>query len=251
MGLILPLGLLGLIVGMAIVSVAMSYGADRHVWPWPRDRMCGYAPSPRAGCACARSVVHPRHAARGRTPLQGALWIPVATATVFGGLGLRYAAEPALLVVSVVEATLLLLLLVIDLKVRLVPTPLVGLLAAVALATANLWPGLGLCDALLGGAIGCASFAALGGLARLLYGAGAFGLGDTLLALVVGCITGYPLVVATLALGVILGGVGALVVLLVHGGTRRSVVAYGPYVISGLLVMVIHGNTLHPRWIPW
>ena len=240
---VLTLGALGGMVGMTIAAVAASYGADQRFWPWPRDRVRGYGASSRARCAPARALISP-YAHRGHA-LMRLLSVGVVTATTFDGLGMHYAAAPTLLLISMVEATLLLLLLVIDLEARLVPTPIVGLLVAVALASANLWPGVGLRDALIGGAIGIASFAALDGLARLLYGAGAFGLGDALLALVVGCITGYPLVVATLALGVILGGVGALVVLLVSRGGLRSATPYGPYVISGLLVMLIHGNTMH------
>ncbi len=195
---VLTLSALGGMVGMTIAAVAASYGADRRFWPWPRARVCGYGASSRARCAYARALIDP-YARRGPA-LMRLLSVGVVTATTFDGLGLQYATAPTLLLISVVEATLLLLLLVIDLEVRLVPTPIVGLLVVVALASANLWPGLGLRDAMIGGAIGFASFAALGGLARLLYGADAFGLGDAMLALAIGCIIGYPLVVATLAL---------------------------------------------------
>lgn len=166
-------------------------------------------------------------------------------AATFCGLGERYAAEPALLLVSVVETTLLLLLLVIDVELRLVPTPVVGLLVAVALASANLWPALSLGDALLGGGVGFVSFAALVGLARLLCGADALGLGDAMLALAIGCMTGYPLVVGTLVLGIVLGGITAATLLLLRRVGLRQTMPYGPALIMAMIGVLVYGRTMH------
>ncbi len=241
----------GVVVGAAVEGVVSSYRADRSFWPWPL-----YQQHERGGRGIARASLvpagGPSRPIRPRRPLlctlgrvTRALRVQLATAAIFCGLGVEYGGQPPLLLVSLTEATLLVAVLFIDAELRLVPTPLVGLLALLALATANLWPGLGLRDALLGGAVGFATFALLVGLARLLFGAGAFGLGDAYLALVVGCVTGYPLVVGTLTLGVVLGGLGALAVLLSGKGTARSTMPYGPYVIAGLLVVLVHGNTTH------
>jgi len=220
----------GVVIGAAVEGVVSSYRANRSFWPWPRQRRHKPCDSEAARASLAPAgnpdcPIHARHSPLRR--LSRVLWalrIWVVMAAIFYGLGVQYAGQPPLLLVSLAEATL------IDAELRLVPTPLVGLLALLALATANLWPGLGLRDALLGGAIGFATFALLVGLARLLFGAGAFGLGDAYLALVVGCVTGYPLVVGTLTLGVVLGGLGALAVLLSGKGTARSTIPYGPYV---------------------
>jgi len=242
----------GVAVGMAIERVISSYHADQSFWPWPL-----YQQHERGDSGVARrspvTVADPGHPIRPRRSLPRTLGrvmrarpAQLAMAAIFYGLGVQYASQPPLLLVSLVEATLLLTMLLIDAELRLVPTSLVGLLALLALATANLWPGLGLRDALFGGAVGFAAFALLVGLARLLFGAGAFGLGDAHLALVVGCVTGYPLVVGTLALGVAFGGLGALAVLLSGKGTTRSTMPYGPYVIIGLLTVLLHGNTTHP-----
>jgi len=244
---VLPLGvlaILGVTVGMIVAAVAASYRADRRFWPWPCHRVCGHDASPLVPPACACSVIHPRQARRGHTPTPRALWVPAAMAALFCGLGLRYATQPAPLLVSLVEATLLLLLLVIDLDQRLVPTSIVGLLVGVALASANLWPGLGLRDALLGGAVGFGSFVALVGLARLLWGPGALGVGDAYLALAIGCATGYPRVVGTLALGIILGGLGAGALLLLRRGGLRQTMPYGPFLIAAAMCVLVHGNTM-------
>ncbi len=245
---VLPLGvlaILGVTVGLIVAAVAASYRADRRFWPWPCRRVCGYDASPLVPRAGARSVIRPRQARRGHRPTPRALWVPVATAALFCGLGLRYAAEPALLLVSVVEATLLLLLLVIDLDQCLVPTPVVGLLVVVALVSANLWPGSGLRDALLGGAVGFGSFAAFVGLARLLHGADALGLGDASLALAIGCITGYPRVVGALGLGIVLGGIAAGALLLLGRVGLRQAIPYGPALILAAIGVLAYGRTIH------
>lgn len=111
MMIILPLGTLGMIVA----AVAASYGADRRFWPWPRGRVRSHDASPRRLLTCARAFIRPRHARDADAPTPRPLWVGVVTAAVFCGLGVRYAAQPAPLLVSLVEATLLLLLLVIDL----------------------------------------------------------------------------------------------------------------------------------------
>ncbi len=242
----------GVVVGTAVEGVVSSYRADRSFWPWPL-----YQRHERGDRGVARASLVPvagpgrpicphRPFLRTLGRATGTLRVQLAMAGIFYGLGVQYADQPPLLLAGLAEATLLVVVLFIDAELRLVPTPLVGLLALLALATANLWPGLGLRAALLGGALGFAMFALLVGLARLLFGAEAFGLGDAYLALVVGCITGYPLVVGTLALGVVLGGLGALAVLLSGRGTARRTMPYGPYVIAGLLAVLVHGNTTHP-----
>ncbi len=239
------LGVLGAIVGMIVAAVAASYSADRRFWPWPRRRVCSHDTAPLAFLVCACSLIRPRHASCGHAPTPHLLWVGVVTAAIFCGLGARYAAEPALLLVSLVEVTLLLLLLVIDVELRLVPTPVVGLLVAVALTSAGLWPGLSLCAALLGGLLGVASVTALVGLARLLYGPAAFGVGDAMLALAIGCITGYPLVIGTLVLGIIIGGAAAAVLLLLGRVGLHQTIPYGPALIMSTMCVLFYGRTMH------
>jgi len=239
------LGVFGALVGMIVAAVAVSYSADRCFWPWPRRQMCHLDAPPLVPLVGVRSLIRSRHAHCGHAPTPHGLWVGVVTAAIFCGLGARYAAEPALLLVSVVEATLLLLLLVIDVELRLGPTPVVGLLVAVALMSAGLWPGLSLRAALLGGGIGFASFATLVGLARLLCGVDALGVGDAMLALAIGCMTGYPLVVRTLVLGISIGGTAAAVLLLLGRVEFHQTIPYGPALILSTMCVLFYGRTMH------
>ncbi len=242
---LLPLGALGVIVGMIVAAVATSYGTDRRFWPWPRGREWRHDASPLRLLRYVRAFISAHDARYDDPPAPRPLWVGVAMAALFCGLGLRDSAVPALLLVSLVEATLLILLLVIDLDQRLVPTSVVGLLVAVALASANLWPEVGLRDALLGGAVGFGGFTALVGLARLLFGAGALGLGDASLALAIGCVTGYPRVIGALVLGIVLGGLGAGMLLLLRRGGLRQAMPYGPFLIAATLYVLVHGNAVY------
>ena len=88
--------------------------------------------------------------------------------------------------------------------------------------------------ALLGGAVGLGAFLALA-----LVGRGALGAGDVKLAGVIGLMTGYPEVLSTLALGIVLGGVAALWLLLARRVSRQSYMAYAPYLAIGALIMLL------------
>jgi len=215
----LLLAALGLVVGAAVESVVAAYRRDRSFWPWPLWR---------------------------RSRIKCMLPIQIVTAATFYGLAVQYAHEPPLLVIGAVESALLITLLVIDLDLRLIPTLPVGVLALLALTSAGAWPGLGLGSALLGGVLGFASFVLLTAVGHRVFGEDVLGVGDANLALAIGCMTGYPLVVATLALGIFLGGVGAGAVLLLGRGELRGTMPYGPALIAAVLIVLVHGNTAQP-----
>ena len=242
---ILLLAVAGLMVGVPIKGVVASYHHDRSFWPWPHCQIRNL----NARWPTLLSLVNPRidpccpHSG-GYTPRLGT--VELVTAIVFSIVGAPYVDEPLLLVVTLAESAVLVAVLFIDLELRLIPTPLVLVLVLLALTSATLRPELGLRSAILGGVVGYVSFFLLEVLARQVYGDGAFGSGDAHLALVIGCITGYPLVLSTLALGALLGGLGALGVLLRGRGGRRSTLPYGPYLIIGVLYMLAGGTTMHP-----
>ena len=241
----LLLAVAGLMVGALIKGVVESYHRDRSFWPWPhgqiRDlntrRPTLHSPvNPRIDPCCPHSG--------GYAPRPGT--VELVTAIVFSIVWAPYVDEPLLLVVTLAESAVLIAVLFIDLELRLIPTPLVLVLVLLALTSATLRPELGLRSAVLGGVVGYVIFLLLVTLARQVYGDGALGSGDAHLALAIGCITGYPLVVSTLALGTLLGGLGALGVLLRGRGSRRSTLPYGPYLVIGVLYMLARGTTMHP-----
>jgi leader peptidase (prepilin peptidase)/N-methyltransferase len=131
-------------------------------------------------------------------------------------------------------AWFLLVVLVIDLEHRLVLNVMTGPAAVLALA-ASFLPGTPApLDALIGGAGAFAVFFLIA-----LVGRGAMGMGDVKLAGVIGLMLGYPLVVPALLAGVILGGIAAAIMLITKRATRKTAIAYAPYLCLGALAMLI------------
>ncbi len=137
---------------------------------------------------------------------------------------------------------------VIDFQHRLIPSWLVYPTVVIAVAGSPLWPGLGLLSSIEGAAIGFALFFALALFARFAFGEGALGDGDVTLAAAIGAICGYPLVILALALGAFLGGLGAILVVLVRRSPIGTVIPYGPFLIGGVFYVLLSGNTLHPMY---
>jgi leader peptidase (prepilin peptidase)/N-methyltransferase len=149
---------------------------------------------------------------------------------------------------AAVETIVLTAVAVIDLQHRLIPTLLVYPTIVFALACSALWPNLGLWHSLLGGGLAFALFFCLAGVARLLFGEGALGDGDVTLAALIGVICGYPAVVWSLALGALAGGLGALLLLLIRRSPLGSTIPYGPYLVIGVIYVLLSGNTMHPLY---
>jgi leader peptidase (prepilin peptidase) / N-methyltransferase len=126
---------------------------------------------------------------------------------------------------------LLLLIATIDLEHRLVLNWLSLPGTVLVLAVSPLWPGLGLESAAIGAAVGFLIF-----LVFQLIGRGALGAGDTKLALLIGAMAGMPGVFNALFFGVALGGLGALVYLIVLRRGRKEFMPYGPYLAAGAIV---------------
>lgn len=106
--------------------------------------------------------------------------------------------------------------------------------AAIVVAVISLLPGgPGLFNALLGGIVGFGIFFLLA-----LVGRGALGMGDVKLAGVIGMMLGYPYVVTALLAGALLGGVAAFILLATRRATRKTAIAYAPYLACGAFMTI-------------
>jgi leader peptidase (prepilin peptidase) / N-methyltransferase len=146
---------------------------------------------------------------------------------------------------------------VIDMKYRLILHPVS--IAGAVLALIIGWRLHGLTDTLLGGAFGF-------GLMYGLYFLGGFfgrwiarrrglseveealGFGDVSLSGVLGLLLGWPLILAGLVLAVLIGGLASLLYIIVLVLTRRyqamTAIPYGPFLISGAVVLLFFGRAL-------
>jgi leader peptidase (prepilin peptidase)/N-methyltransferase len=90
-----------------------------------------------------------------------------------------------------------------------------------------------LVNALLGGAVGFGVFLLLA-----IVGRGALGMGDVKLAGVIGLMTGYPDVLWALIIGALVGAGAAIVLLISRKATRKTAIAYAPYLAFGAFVVL-------------
>lgn len=168
-----------------------------------------------------------------RRPLRAPL-LDAAMLIVFGLVAWRFSAEPLRMALYWADAWFLLTVLVIDLEHRLVPNVLT-LPAAVLAGAGSFLPGAPTpAAALLGGAIAFGAF-----LLIALAGRGAMGMGDVKLAGVIGLMAGFPLLLPALLAGVILGGLAAALLLALRRATRKTAIAYAPYLSVGALVVLV------------
>jgi len=117
-----------------------------------------------------------------------------------------------------------------DLRERRIPNR--ATLPGIALALVGMFlkPGPG--PALLGGSVGLAFFF----LPVLIFGPERAGMGDAKLALFVGLILGFPIIIYALAVACVAALVVILPALALRKTTLRSTIPFGPFLALGALV---------------
>lgn len=123
-----------------------------------------------------------------------------------------------------------------DLEARLIPNRLIlgGAALGLAVATAE----ARLLSAGLGAAVGLGLFWVVYLVGNRLY-PGGFGAGDVKLAGLVGLELGFPDGVSALLLGVLIGGLGALVLLGLRARRLKDPIPYGPFLCAGAAVTLL------------
>lgn len=186
-----------------------------------------------AGDALPR-FAHPRkEIARPQKPWLDAA-VVLLTASLFSYFGRRF--SPSWELVSIaLTCSFFFLVALIDLKYRLVLDVLVYPAAAVTLLLHSLPSGTGLLWPLLGGAIGLSMF-----LLAALLRPGGLGGGDVKLAALIGLVVGFPLVLWALAVGILTGGITALILLLAPRWKLQSHIPYAPFLCAGTIVALLY-----------
>lgn len=137
------------------------------------------------------------------------------------------------LVVAWLYGFFLLAVIVIDLEHHRVLNVMLAP-AAVVVALFSLLPSTpDPLNTVLGGAVGFGVFLLLA-----ILGRGALGLGDVKLAGVIGMMVGYPGVLTALIIGALVGAGAALILLLSRKATRKTAIAYAPYLAFGAFVIL-------------
>lgn len=159
--------------------------------------------------------------------LYGALWWHAGASSLVAGL------------LTTFYSTIFLLVAIVDLETRLIPNVLILPAIGVAAVSSTIDPRLTWKSALVGGAVGFLLFYVIALLAR-----GGFGAGDVKLAAFIGLVAGFPGVLTGLIVGIIVGGVAAVLLLLTGRASRKTYIPYGPFLCIGGWYAMVWGNRL-------
>ncbi len=184
------------------------------------------------------------------------LWVEIGTALLFAYLYWHYGLSAELAVIAF-YCCLFIILMVIDLKhgiilnkivypsmavalvisIFLPPSKVVYPDGAVALLLSSL-PETGIVQAAIGGGIGLLLF-----LLIVIISRGGMGWGDVKMAALIGIVTGY-LVFVALFLAVILGGLVAVILLLLKLRKRKEGIPFAPYLSLGAMITLLFGSNI-------
>ena len=173
-------------------------------------------------------------------------WVEVGSGFLFAfvywhyGLSVEFA-------VTAFYGSLFIVLGVIDLKHKLIlnkivyPAAVVSLIISIFLPQSEIfflpWPAS--FNSIIGGAIG---FVFL--LIPLLAYREGMGWGDVKMAALIGLITGFPLVLVALLMGVILGGLVAGILLLLKIKKRKEAIPFGPFLSLATIATLLWGGDI-------
>ncbi len=182
-----------------------------------------------------------------RIPLRDLL-VELACGAIFAYLAWHYGLEPEL-AFAVVYASLFILIFAIDLEQGLVlnSVVLVGVVLALVFSFFwgeydEFWPQVGpgiVVSALLGGAAGFAIM-----LLPYLISRGGMGAGDVKLAGFIGLVVAFPQVLVALLVGIIAGGLVAIMLLLLRLKGRKEAIPFGPFLAVGAMVALLWGGQI-------
>jgi len=145
------------------------------------------------------------------------------------------------LVVYCIYSTIFSVLLITDIERRLIPNVITFPAIAIALAASLVVPGAKWWSALIGGGVGFSFFLLAYFVGTAVFGPLALGQGDITLALLVGIITGFPLVVEALVIAILVGAAISSILLITRVRGLRDPIPYGPFLIVGAIVTLLWG----------
>ena len=145
------------------------------------------------------------------------------------------------LVFYLIYSTAFALILITDVERRLIPNAITFPAIAIALIGGLVVPGTTWWSALIGGGVAFAFFLVAYLIGTGIFGPLALGQGDITLALLVGLITGFPLVILALVITILAGALISSILLITRLRRLRDSIPYGPFLIIGALVTMLWG----------
>lgn len=171
--------------------------------------------------------------------------IEAATAVLFAAAALTVEPLGPAIILALFLGSMLAIA-VIDARHKIVPNAITYPAVPLAAAALGLAQATGGGVDLVSGLIGMVAYALPIGLIAFAYPAG-MGLGDAKLAALIGLVLGsfgLRLVAVAAGLGILAGGVGAIVAVAVLRLGRKAQVPYGPYLAGGAVVAALAGDPI-------
>ncbi len=174
------------------------------------------------------------------------LWVELGTAVLFGLACWRFGVSIEL-AVSLFYICIFVVLMVIDwekgLILNKIVLPAIGAAIVISAAFSLFLPDIEIVPfigrAAAGGGIGLGLFFVIVVVSRE-----GMGWGDVKLAALIGLVTGFPLVFIALLIGVVLGGVVAVLLLLFKIKGRKEAIPFGPFLAIAAIATLLWGNSI-------
>lgn len=106
------------------------------------------------------------------------------------------------------------------------------------------WPWLGIVNGLMGGTMGFVLLLVIYLVSLFIYKKEGIGLGDVKMAMLIGLVTGSGLVLVTLTLGAILGGLVGVILLLLKIKKREEPIPFGSFLSIATIVTLLWGSAM-------
>jgi leader peptidase (prepilin peptidase)/N-methyltransferase len=174
------------------------------------------------------------------------LWVEIATAALFGLAFWQYRLSIEL-PIALFYISIFMVILVIDFEHGLILNKIVYPAIVIALLLSVFFtiflPQVGIVPniawAAVGGGIGFVLFFLI-----VIVSRGGMGFGDVKLAALIGLATGFPLVIVALIMGMILGGLVAVVLLGFKIKKRKEAMPFGPFLAVAAIVTLLWGSDI-------
>jgi prepilin signal peptidase PulO-like enzyme (type II secretory pathway) len=172
-----------------------------------------------------------------------ALAVEGGTAVIFALLPSFIPPGPAL-ILNTIYVAVFILVIVIDVEHRLILHIVTLPVTVLALLGSFFVDDNSFLAALIGMVVGFLLFFGAYWLGQRLFGPGALGFGDVMLAMAMGAMLGLHRVIFALTLAILLGGVGSALLILTRRFHRRSYVPYGPYLAVAGVILLLWGEQI-------
>ena len=165
-------------------------------------------------------------------------------ALLFGLAWSRFGDSPAEFAAVAAFATVFLVLAFVDLETLYLPDVIIYPAFIVAIAVLPFRPDLAIWEGLVGAAVGLAVFFPFAWIGDRL-GRDVMGWGDVKFTALIGAVLGIQLLLVGVYLGVLMGGVVAIITLMARGfGARQTLIPYGPSLAVGGLISLYAGSAI-------